>query len=64
MWMRDGHDRGWKGELVFFAGVVGLLIEKRSSPTGDGNTHSCIGVEKALRLRNVAPRQGTETLLV
>ena len=40
-----------------------LLIEKCSSPTGDGNTPIGERTKKHLlfRLRNVVPRQGTET---
>ena len=39
-----------------------LRIEKCSSPTGDGNLSSTISVASATSiLRNVVPRQGTET---
>ena len=37
------------------------VIEKCSSPTGDGNSRSCFTMFKN-SLRNVVPRQGTETV--
>ena len=37
------------------------LIEKCSSPTGDGNIQKHSGVAAHGKLRNAVPRQGTET---
>ena len=39
---------------------LGLIIEKCSSPTGDGKLKNK-DIEDGKRLRNVVPRQGTET---
>ena len=37
-------------------------IEKCSSPTGDGNYFHIITIMFSVLLRNVVPRQGTETI--
>ena len=41
-------------------GILGI-IEKCSSPTGDGNYFHIITIMFSVLLRNVVPRQGTET---
>ena len=43
------------------AGSFGVRIEKCSSPTGDGNDRHNVKHVKTRELRNVVPRQGTET---
>ena len=48
-------------ELLFCHSVK--IIEKCSSPTGDGNLLTDLTVNRSFELRNVVPRQGTETVL-
>ena len=50
----------FKKLLCFFVSIV--IIEKCSSPIGDGNKISRVH-ESYNELRNVAPRQGTETII-
>ena len=48
-------------ELLFCHSVK--IIEKCSSPTGDGNLLTDLTVNRSFELRNVVPRQGTETCM-
>ena len=45
-----------------FTIVMYFVIEKCSSPTGDGNLLTDLTVNRSFELRNVVPRQGTETI--
>ena len=49
--------------LRFFCDSFRIIIEKCSSPTGDGNNVEPHKQPAGLLLRNVVPRQGTETPL-
>ena len=53
----DGNNNSSRSSVWF------LLIEKCSSPIGDGNTGPTPFAQQPL-LRNVAPRQGTETQFI
>ena len=50
--------------LFYFLISSSILIEKCSSPTGDGNQASELWYPLFHTLRNVVPRQGTETVLL
>ena len=53
----DGNNNSSRSSVWF------LLIEKCSSPIGDGNLLSGLSYQCKSVLRNVAPRQGTETVV-
>ena len=53
------------GNRSLISSLVNVLsIEKCSSPTGDGNIKRLVFILYRTGLRNVVPRQGTETMEV
>ena len=53
--------QGTETVLMIIFSDFNMIIEKCSSPTGDGNDRHNVKHVKTRELRNVVPRQGTET---